>query len=172
MSRPSDVSYLAKRRAHWERYRESLAQLEVEDPFREWEKIRVLSETFVESELRTGLRCWYAGAVDHAHGFFRRAILVADRIVAEGKCRANPISEAAYPRNLATVIRDRAYARWLLGESLDLGTIRQAAEYMASWCVTKATDAKRIQDSDTMCHYLHGVRGAMISGDQIGRAHV
>jgi hypothetical protein len=80
-------------------------------------------------------------------------------------CRQNEVCEAGYPYNVGTVVRGRACARWLLGERLDGTELRRAAEYLTDWCLTKATDRKRFNDSMTMCVYLQGVRAAMIAGD-------
>jgi hypothetical protein len=109
--------------------------------------------------------CLYAKDERNAETFCRRAIAVADRIIADNKCRANDVCEAAYPKNLGVVIRGRAYARWLLGEGLDRAAMRQVSEYMATWCLSKAMDCKRFHDSMTMNVYMEGVRAAMVACD-------
>ena len=160
------VSYRSKRRAIWEQNAEHWGPLASEDPFRDWQKHRFIPESSVEDgSLCLGLDCMYAGDVEHARLFYQRAIAVADRLIAEDKCRSNPINEAGYPHNLAAVIRGRAYSRWLLENELNRAEMRQVAEHITAWCLTKATDHKRFHSSMTMNYYMEGVRAAMVACD-------
>lgn len=159
-------SYLTRRKAHWNRNANAWDAMADEDQLARWDKIRQMHESLVQEDgLMPGLRCAYAGDWAHAERFFRRAIVVADRIIVENKCRQNAICEAGYPRNLAEVLRGRAYARWLLGEPLDRAELRRVAEHLAAWCLTKALDHQRMHNSRTMNYYLQAVRAAMIAGD-------
>jgi len=125
-----------------------------------------MPEGFVESlSLKYGLYCLYAGDHEHADAFCRRAIVLADQIIADDKCRANPIREQGYPRNVGEVFRGKTYAKWLLGEPLDRKLMYRVAESMREWCLTKAIDQKQFHDSITMNMYMEGVRAAMIASD-------
>jgi len=73
------------------------------------------------------------------------------------------MTNAAYPRNLAVVLRGRAYARWLLGEPLDRKELRRVAEHFVEWCSTKAVDRGRLDDPLTMDFFIAAVRAAMIA---------
>jgi len=166
MPATSRLSYWSKRRATWERNAQHWGPLAAKDLVNGLDKVQFLPESCVESSsLCLGLDCQYAGDVEHAELFFRRAVAVADKLIAEDKCRSNPINEGGYSQNLAVVIRGRAYSRWLLGAGLDRAEMRQVAEHMVTWCLTKALDRKRIHDSMTMSPYMEGVRAAMVACD-------
>ncbi|MCP4591369.1 MAG: hypothetical protein GY842_11530 [bacterium] len=166
MSRARETSYLHKRLACWARDPAAWGTILAMDLMKNWDHHNLMPESLVEDEsLVFGLDCLYAS--DHQHGseFCQRAIAVADRIISENKCRASELSEAGYPENLAVVLRGRAYSLWLLGEPLDRADMRQVAEHLTTWCLTKALDHTRFHDSVTMCTYLQGVRAAMVACD-------
>jgi hypothetical protein len=166
MSVPRRITYFAKRRADWQRQGTAWDKLAAKDLVSELDEPNSMPEMSVEDRsLTPGLACLYVGDRAHGEAFCRRAIAVADRIVAEDKCRANEVCEAGYPENLGVVLRGRAYARWLLGEPLERAELRRVAEHMVEWCLTKAMDRGRFTDSITMCHYLEGVRAAMVACD-------
>jgi hypothetical protein len=159
-------SYKVKRTSHWARNRAAWDKLTNDDPFQDWDVPDPLPERLVEGiELHGALACLYADDRAHGDAFCERAIAVAERIIAEDRCRSNPVAEAGYPRNLGAVMRGRAYSRWLLGEPLDRPEMRRMAEYIATWCLTKALDRRRFHDSRTMNIYLEGVRAAMVACD-------
>ena len=160
------ASYAERYRAIWSSVGDGWDQMLENDVFEKTEGKEILTpETAPKSKLSDALACLYAG--DHTHGaaFLQCAIKHANRVEVDNLCRANEVCEAGYPHNLAVVIRSRAYARWLLGESLDRAEMRQVAEHLATWCLKKALDHKRFHDSMTMCFYLQGVRAAMNACD-------
>lgn len=160
------TNYKDRRLAIWKSAENDWPKMAATDFFANWDKPNLMPETSVEaSSLICGLECLYAGDESNARIFLRRAIAVADRMISEDKCRALPICQQAYPRNLGMILRGRAYAHWLLGEPLDKKEMRRVAECMTEWCLTKAIDHKRFHDSITMCMYLEGVRAAMIASD-------
>ena len=159
-------SYKNKRLAHWVRNQSAWDKLVNEDPFQDWGIPHPSPGALVEGiELHGAMACFYADDRIHGEAFCQRAIAVANRIIAEDRWHDNPVIEAGYPYSLGEVLRGREYARWLLGESLDRAEMRQVAEYLTTWCLTKATDHRRFHDSMTMCFYLQGVRAAMIACD-------
>jgi hypothetical protein len=159
-------SYADRYNAIWAGVGDSWDQMLDEDP---WERDApsepIMPDTGPMLRLYNGLTCLYANDRGHAAASLRRAIKHANRVEATDLCKSHPVAEAGFPANLAVVIRSRTYARWLLGESLDRGEMRQVAEYLTAWCLTKATDCKRFHRSMTMSIYLDGVRAAMVSCD-------
>ena len=160
------ASYRERYRAIWTAVGDGWDEMLQNDP---WEQgapsESQLPDTGPMLRLYNGLTCLYAGDQSHGSAFLRQSIKHANRVEVDGLCRANEVCEAGYPHNLAVVIRSRAYARWLLGETLDRAEMRQVAEYLTTWCLTKATDCKRFHRSMTMSYYLDGVRAAMIACD-------
>lgn len=166
MTARTRMSYHDRRLALWRLSEKQWPNMAGEDPFLNWDKPKQMPEIGVEDlNLLPALKCAYVGERVISEAFLRHAVDVADRTVAENRCRESPICEAGYPHNLGVVLRGRAYARWLLGESLDRKDMRRVAECMAEWCLTKALDRHRIHDSMTMSPYLEGVRAAMIACD-------
>lgn len=159
-------SFATKHRDHWERNAQAWGPLSEAELFRNWTLNDRVPELRVEdTELHCALACFYAQDRTHAHQFCRRAILVADRIIAEDLCLANPVCEAGHPQNVALVLRGLTYAKWLLGEPIERKALHRVAEYLAEWSLTKAVDRKRFNDSATMNTYLEGVRAAIITCD-------
>jgi len=160
------ASYAERYSAIWAAVGDGWDQMLENDVFEKNEGKEILTpETAPKSKLSDALACLYAA--DHAHGaaFLQCAIKHGNRVEANDLCRANPVAEAGYPQNFGSVMRSRSYARWLLGEPLDRAEMRRVAEYLATWCLTKATDHKRLHRSMTMSIYLDGVRAAMIACD-------
>lgn len=125
----------------------------------------ILPESGVSSRLYTALESLYAEDRESGKLILEEAVSHAEKLLTAGCCRSNKIVEGAYPSNLAIILRGRTYAKWLLGEGMDRATLREAAEHLVTWCLTKASDCKRISDSMTMAFYLFGVRLAMIAAD-------
>ena len=160
------TSYRKKHYAVWHASRGDWKRLAAEDYITDLNPHNAAPEIDVEAtSLVYALGCLYAGDRDNAETFARRAILVADRIIADDLCRANDVCEAGFPHNLAVVLRGRVYAQWLLGEQLDRGVMRQVAEHLATWCLTKALDHRRFRDWITMDFYVQAVRAATIACD-------
>jgi hypothetical protein len=158
--------YHHKHRAHWESNEQNWDRVLAMDVFANWELPDPLPAVRVEgSSLVLALECFCAGDTEHGAAFCRQAISVANRIIAEDRCTSNPVAEAGYPKNLAEVLRGRAYAQWLLGAELDRAEMRRVGEHLATWCLTKATDFKRFHRSMTMSVYLDAVRAAMVACD-------
>jgi hypothetical protein len=160
------ASYAERYSAIWTSVGDGWDQMLENDPFEKSADRELLApEIAPETQLLDGLRCLYASDRIHGDEFLQRATKHANRVEADNLCRANEVCEAGYPHNLAVVVRSRAYARWLLGETLARSEMRSVGEYLTTWCLTKATDHRRFHDSITMCFYLQGVRAAMIACD-------
>jgi hypothetical protein len=145
--------------ASWDRLIETdLAQ-------RGWSRPSHVPQGCVSDELLHALACLYAGDRRRGEVFLRRAIRNADRLEAEDRVHDTAVAEAGYPLSLGELIRDRAYARWLLGEGLLRADLRRAGEHIATWCLTKAEDCERFQTTVTMCRHLQAVRCVLIAGD-------
>lgn len=124
-----------------------------------------LPESLVTIRLDSALDCLYAGDLEYGSAFLREAISHADGNLRVDNCRATPVAQHAYPRNLGVIIRGRCYAVWLLGGEINRPVLREAAEYITSWALRKAVDHERFRASSTMSLYLDGVRATMLSGD-------
>jgi hypothetical protein len=160
------TSYRERYRTIWGSAGDGWDQMLENDVFEKTEGKEILTpETAPESKLSDGLACFYADDDGRGVAFLQCAIKHADRVEANDLYHANPVVEAGFPRNCATVLRSRAYARRLLGETLDRAEMRQVAEYLTTWCLTQATDRKRFHRSMTMSIYLDSVRAAMIACD-------
>ena len=159
-------TYRQKRISHWTDNSHTWDGLANRELFANWDRPNLIPHSRVEAqELCLALPCFYAGDNVHGHAFCQRTIKVADRIIAEDRCRANDVCEAAYPRNLGVVLRGRTYARWFLGGTLDRAQMRRVAGLISEWCLTKALDHRRFHDSTTMNFYLQSIRAAMIACD-------
>lgn len=130
-----------------------------------WDNPSDLPAIPVTFDLRCALVCLCAADRERGEIFLRRTIRNADRLIAEERYLDTVAAEAGYPRNYAEILRGRTYARWLMGEPLDRPELRRVAEYLITWCLTKAEDRKQFHDSMTMSIYLQGVRAAMIACD-------
>ncbi|HNU47166.1 MAG TPA: hypothetical protein PKH26_17920 [Phycisphaerae bacterium] len=160
------ASYYARRYAVWSANDSGWTQIIREDrDAKNWGRPSHLPGTSVSTPLHFGLDCLYVGDVQRGRVFVERAIRNADRLTAEGRYLDTEIARAGHPRNLAEILRGRVYARWLLGEALDRRTLHQVAEYIATFCRTKADDRKSFNDSTTMNDYLQSVRAALIACD-------
>jgi len=158
-------TFALKYKARWQETGEGWQRL-VQRDYRDTLAKDPLPEGLVEGlTLKFGLACIYAGDAEHATGFCRHAIDLADYMIDENTCQQSPICEEGYPHNLAVVLRSKVYGQWLLGEALDRKEMRRVAERMTEWCLTKAVDRRRFNDSATMNVYLEGVRAAMIASD-------
>lgn len=160
------VTYFNTRYKLWADYDASYEKLAKVDTFESsWEHPSDLPTAATSLNLGNALCCAYAGNEPRAEVFLKRAVYYADRLVAEKRYLDTEIAEAGHPRNLGVIIRCGAYARWLLGEPLDRKVLRQVAEHLITWCLTKAEDRKRINSSFTMNYYMQGIRAAMIACD-------
>jgi hypothetical protein len=130
-----------------------------------WDRPADLPAVPATIRLADGLACAYAG--DHARAYllFERAIKFANRLEAEDRFCNTEVAEAGHPHDLAEVVRARALAHWILGELLNRADLRKAAELFVTWCLTKAEDRRRFNDSVTMNVYLQGVRCAFMAND-------
>ncbi len=126
-----------------------------------------IPESGVSLRLYSALDCLYANDREYADAFLRETISHAEANLAVDNCRATPVALAGHPYNQAVMERAICYARWLLGAALDRPSLRQVSEHLTTWCLTKAVDHKRFNDSMTMDVYLGGVRTAMLSGDVV-----
>jgi hypothetical protein len=143
-----------------------LDQLIGEDSFdARWERPSDTPAVRVWHELSIGLTCLYSGDERRAKVFLCRTIRNADRLEAEDRFHDTEVAEAGHPHDLAEVVRARALGRWLLGEPLNRADLRKAAEMFVTWCLTKAEDRRRFNDSVTMSIYLQGVRCALMAND-------
>ena len=130
-----------------------------------WARKCHLPEGLVLDWLRCAIDCRCVGQDGHAEVFLRRAIQSADRLIGEGRLRDTEVAEAGFPCSLGEVMRGRAYALWLSGAPLDRSSLREAAEHLLIWCLTKAEDHKRFIHNFTMDYYLTAVRCVLIAGD-------
>lgn len=159
-------SYLKRRSSEWSRHADAWRALSCLDFTSSWDKLVAIPELMVGARsFVPGLECAYVGQTDVATAFFKRAVATADRIVAEGLCQRLPATSAGYPRNLAVVLRGRAYAHWLLGKPLDRQELRRVADHFREWCSTKAMDRERSDDPLKMDFLIAAVRAAMIACD-------
>lgn len=160
-------SYRLKHLARWRKDETALRKLA--DPSKHestWDELRDLPAGRVQRDVDYGVEVCSAGQQELACTFWQRAAATADRLIAENRYLDTAVAEAAHPAELAAIIRGRAYARWLLGQPLDRGALRQAARYFVEWCLTKAEDRKRFcEPGMTMDDYLNGVRAAIIGCD-------
>lgn len=160
------VRYAAKRHALWFSNDAGLDELIEKDTWMiGWDRPSDLPAIPVSEELSCALVCLYAGDQRRAKVFLNRAVRNADRLIAEQRYLDTDVAQAGYPKQLAWILRGRAYARWLLGELLDCRVLRQVAEQLASWCLEKAEDCKEFEIPTTMDAYIQAVRAAMIASD-------
>lgn len=150
----------------WADYESSYDELARNDPRAgHWGRAKDLPAGSVTASLSDGLVCASAGDHRRAVTFFRRAIDYAKCLEAEDRFHDTEVAEAGHPHDLAQVVRARALAEWLLGEPLNRADLRRAAEMFVTWCLTKAEDRRRFNDSVTMSVYLQGVRCALMGND-------
>lgn len=152
----TDVTYAARYYAKWAPYQSSLDQV-IRDNLteRNWALPCDTAGDIVSTEVCFALECFYPDDARRGEVFLLRAIDFADRLIAEKRYLDTDIAELAHPRELADILRFRAYAHWLLGEPLDRKVLKQAAAYYAEWCTTKAVDHKRFAEPGiTMDYYL------------------
>lgn len=160
------LRYFARRYALWQSNDASLDELIREDrSLVTWENPSDLPAIRVTFQLSCALECLYAGDKRRGEIFLNRAARNADRLIAEKRYLDTKVAEAGYPRNYAEILRGRVYARWLLGEPLDRLELRRVAKHFVNWCLTKAEDRKRFEDSLTMSVYLQSARAAIIAAD-------
>jgi len=160
------VRYAEQYSRRWSDYESGYDELARNDPRAgHWERPKDLPAGSVTASLSDGLICAYAGDEVRATVFFERAIRYANRLEAENRFHDTAVAAAGHPHDLAEVVRARALARWLLGEPLNRADLRKAAEMFVTWCLTKAEDRRRFNDSVTMNVYLQGVRCAMIANE-------
>lgn len=158
--------YSARRHARWSSNDASFNQLIHEDPsLQSWERPSNLPAIRVTEQLSCALECFYAGDRRRGEIFLRRAIRNADRLIAEKRYLDTDAAEAGHPMELGQILRGRSYAQWLLGENLCRKELRQAAEHIAIWCLTKAEDCAGFDFPTTMDRYMQAVRAAMIACD-------
>lgn len=130
-----------------------------------WDKPSHTPEEPVNLNVTFALQCAYGADRCRSEVLLKRAVKYGDGILELDLCRATPVSKAGYPGNVGAIVRGRAYARWLLGGPLDRAELRQAAEHLVTWCLTKANDRRRFSDSLTMDVYVGGVRAALVAWD-------
>lgn len=160
------VSFTQKYSRRWADYESSYDELARNDSRAgHWDRAKDLPAGSVTANLSDGLVCAYAGDDVRARILFERAISYANRLEAEDRFHDTEVAEAGHPHDLAEVVRARALAHWLLGEPLNRADFRKAAEMFVTWCVTKAEDRRRFNDSVTMNVYLQGVRCALVACD-------
>lgn len=160
------IRYSTKYHARWSSNDAGLDELIEKDTWMVgWDRPSDLPAIPVSEELSCALVCLYAG--DHRRGeiFLNRTVRNADRLIAERRYLDTDVAAAGHPMQLAWILRGRAYARWLLGEPLDRRELRQVAEHLATWCLTKADDCKGFDLPTTMDPYIQAVRAAMIACD-------
>ncbi len=163
MTEPSFAQQYSRR---WGDYESSYDELARNDPRAgHWDRPKDLPAGSVTASFSDGLACAYAGDKHRASIFFERAIGYANRLEAEDRFHDTEVAEAGHPHDLAEVVRARALARWLLGEPLNRSDLRKAAGMFVEWCLTKAPDRKRFNDSVTMNVYLQGARCAIVAYD-------
>ena len=162
-----ETRYYHKHARHWRKVGREWDEILSMNVMKNWDSPQLMPESLVEARaLALALECLLYGDRDHGDAFLRRALDVADRIMEENRCQwERTIAETGYPRNLAVVLRDRAYAKWLMGDVLDRRAMKGVARYLAEWCFTKALDHKRFHDSITMNFFLQAVRAAIIACD-------
>ena len=162
----TEVRYVEKRRERWLQNNASLDQIIAKDVFSEdWDRPSNTPGVEVWHTLHIALACLYAADKHRGHILLRRAIGFADRLEAEDRFHDTEVAEAGHPHDLAEVVRARTLARWLLGEPLNRADLRKAAEMFVTWCLTRAEDRRRFNDSVTMNVYLQGVRCALVACD-------
>lgn len=107
-----------------ERNREAFSNPSAPDPFNGWDR-DMMPESTAEIRLIMALELLYADAPDMAQPYLRLSLEVAERTLAEDKCRSERC-RADYPHNLGKVLRAKCYAEALLSGQLELPTIEQA----------------------------------------------
>lgn len=162
----SELTYSKRYESRWGDHKASFEQVLREDIFRKsWDRPFDLPAVPVEANLSHALACLYAGQRELAEPFLERAITYANELERQNQFHDTEVAECAYPCSLAEVLQARAYARWLLGQDLDRGTMKQAAQHFVDWCLTKPDDCRRFVSPVTMGFYLEGIRAAAVSGD-------
>lgn len=160
------ASFAQQYSRRWADYESSYDELARNDPRAgHWGRAKDLPAGSVTASFSDGLVCACAGDHRRAEAFFRRAIDYANRLEAEDRFHDTEVAEAGHPHDLAEVVRARTLARWLLGEPLNRADLRKAAEMFVTWCLTRAEDRRRFNDSVTMNIYLQGVRCALVACD-------
>lgn len=160
------ASYSAAHQRLWHAHPSAWDKLRAKDPFDGWTRGAYFTgDVRVDQSLKLSLECLWAREDAYAQVFLVQTIQIADRCLAEDKFQDHPMSEQAYPRNFATVLQGRAYASWLLGEPLAVDVLKQAAELLRTWCLTKSGLTGRSRSDIDMNDYLRAVRTAFVAGD-------
>lgn len=103
--------------------------------------------------------------MDHARSFLDCAKREADRLIEGDRFHDTEIAEAGHPRHLACVLRDRAYAQWLLTGELDRSSLEVSAGYQLEYVAEKTEDAKGRECQFAMTGILAAARSALCAGN-------
>lgn len=135
------------------------------EPFKKWHRSWA-PQGMADVQLQNGSEILYSGA-GHAVAdkFLHAAIDMVDRAFAEDKFRDPRVLEMSFPTNRGEALQVRAYAKSLLGGSLNENDLLQASrDYEEYWL----RFGKSEWDSQTQAHILTAARMALIAGD-LGR---
>ena len=131
------------------------------DRYTNWTKNRNPDST-AERDLNYALFLLYAKHTGpEIRAYLERTIEVTDRVLKEKKCESK-LCKYSFPMNRGSILRVRAYAKSLCGESVDLSALEQASHDYEAYCkLTGPSDWDEISQP----YLLAAIRLALICGN-------